>query len=543
MTTNNLPEYVRALLDPAAYPNRPAEVRLVQTHISNVFLAGEFAYKTKKPVDFGFITQLTPEVREAYCHAEVRLNTRLAPDVYLGVVAVVRTPDGRYVVDVPASDGEVVEWAVKMRLLPDDRTLDRVLAAGPQQPRIIERLVQTLVAFHEAAAVVANVPQGRTPGGREYAGGPAETAWWTREYGEAAGNIGGTWRAEDAAATKAFFDGTIAAEQALFDARLAAGRTVEGHGDIQAKHVYLLGDAMEQIAIVDCIEFTDWFHFRYLDVGYDVAFLAMDLEAQGYADLGDEFGGRYLAAAHDETLGVLQPLHRAMRAFVRGKVESIGANATELPPEQRVHLADSAARYFRLAAEYGQRRAGPSLVVMCGLPGVGKSTVGGTLAARIGAAYVSSDVVRKELAGLDPRERGTTADREGLYVPEMTERVYVELRRRADAHLAAGRPVVIDAMHGDASERAAALAVAAARSVPAVIAEVRLDVAATLARIGARADDPLRTSDATREVYEAQAARFEAVHALEGVHVVLDASEAPSVLARQVAALLPREVA
>src|SRR6185503_3246761 len=121
----------------------------------------------------------------------------------------------------------------------------------------------------------------------------------------------------------------------LFDRRLAQGRVVEGHGDLHAKHVYVLDAAggapgERDLQIVDCIEFTDWLNFRYLDVGYDIAFLAMDLEARGFAALGDEIAGRYLAASGDETLGVLQPLHRAFRALVRGKVESIGARATEI---------------------------------------------------------------------------------------------------------------------------------------------------------------------------------------------------------------------
>src|SRR5688572_29891962 len=521
-----LPAYVRGLLDPSAYSHPPSEVRLLQTHISYVFIAGDVVYKTKKPVNFGFIDQAAAEAREANCHAEVRLNARLAPDVYLGVVPVVRTAEGRYAVEAP---GEVIEWAVKMRRLPDDRTLDGVLASAGAPPRLIERLVQRLIAFREGAEVVENNP--------EYAGGAAERAWWAREYTEAVGFIGDTWRTEDAEATRTFFDRTIEAEQALFDARLAAGRVVEGHGDLQAKHVYLLGepDPASSIAIVDCIEFSDWFHFRYLDAGYDVAFLAMDLEAQGYPALGDELAGRYLAAAHDETMGVLQPLHRAMRAFVRGKVESIGAHAAELPDGERARLSMSAARYFRLAADYAQRRAGPSLVVLCGLPGTGKSTVAGTLAGRIGAAYVSSDIVRKQLAGLDPRTHAGAADREGLYAPGMTERVYAELRRRADEHLAAGRAVVVDAMHGFASERAAALAVAAARGVSAVIAELRLDETAALARIDGRAEDPLRTSDATREVYEAQRERFEPVHASEGTHLALDATRHPAILAREIA--------
>ena len=526
-----LPEYVRALLDPAAYPHAPPEVELRQTHISWVFLAGDVVYKTKKPVDFGFISQLDAETRERFCHAELRLNRRLAPGVYLDVVPVVRTPDGRHAVEGDPAAGEVVEHAVKMRRLPDDRTLDRLLAAGEAPADLAERLARRLIAFHESAAVVPNDPG--------FAGAPAERAWWAREYGEAAGFIGDTWLPEDAAATRAFIEETLERDAALFDERLASGRVIEGHGDLRAAHVYLLGDgsaeADEAITIVDCIEFTEWFHFRHLDAGYDVAFLAMDLEALGHADLGDELAGRYLAAAGDETLGVLQPLHRAYRAFVRGKVESIGARAPETPEEQARALAASAARFFRLAAGYAERRAAPQLVALSGLPASGKSTVAATLACRIGAAYLSSDVVRKQLAGIDPRERVREEWRAGLYSPEMTDRTYAELRARAERLLGEGRAVVLDAMHGRRSERDAVRTLAAGHGVPATIAELRIDDVTAHARIVGREDDPLRTSDATWAVYKAQRDGFEAITPDESLHLALDASRPPAALAREIA--------
>ena len=531
-----LPEYVRALLHPKAYPSPPPDVELRQTHVSYVFLAGDVVYKTKKPVDFGFIDQVAPERREAFCHAEVRLNRRLAPDVYLGVGPIVRRPDGRIAVlpaGEPPPDGtEVVEWCVQMRRLPDDRTLRELLPAGAAPPRVAEHVVRRLIAFHEAAEVVENDPN--------FAGAAGDAAWWEREYGETEGFIGATWAPGDAAATRAFVASDIEREWALFDARLAAGRVIEGHGDLRADHVYVLDDAAEDLAIVDCIEFSEWYHFRYLDAGYDVAFLAMDLEALGYTELGDEIVGRYIASSGDETMGVLQPLHRTFRAFVRGKVESIGAHAPEVSEEQRSELADSASRFFRLAASYGERRAGPAVVVMCGLPATGKSTVAGTLAGRIGAAYVSSDIVRKQLAGIEPRERADDAFRAGLYSPEMTERTYAELHRRVGEHLDAGRAVVIDAMHGRASERAAARALAAERGVRCLVAELRLDEAAARARIAGREDDPLRTSDATEDVYALQRDRFEPVGSAEGAAIPLDASKSPGALAHEIAEALAR---
>ena len=531
-----LPEYVRALLRPDAYPSPPPDVELRQTHVSYVFLAGDVVYKTKKPVDFGFIDQVAPERREAFCHAEVRLNRRLAPDVYLGVGPIVRYPGGRIAVlpagaDVPEG-AEVVEWSVQMQRLPDDRTLRELLPAGGAPPRVAEQVVRRLIAFHERAEVVANDP--------DFAGAAGEAAWWSREYGETAGFIGDTWTPEDAAATRAFVASQLEREAALFDARLAAGHVIEGHGDLRADHVYVLDDAAEELAIVDCIEFSEWYHFRYLDAGYDIAFLAMDLEAVGYSELGDEIAGRYIAAAGDETMGVLQPLHRTFRAFVRGKVESIGAHAPEVDEEQRRALADSAARFFRLAVSYGQRRAEPAMVVMCGLPATGKSTVAGTLAGRVGAAYVSSDIVRKQIVGIDPRERAGDAFRAGLYAPQMTERTYEELRRRTGAHLDAGRAVVIDAMHGRASERDEARALAAEHGVPCLIVELRLDEADARARIAGRDDDPLRTSDASDEMRAAQRDHFEALGDDEGAWIRLDATRPVGAIAREIAEALAR---
>ena len=527
-----LPAYVRGLLEPTAYPVVPGEVTLVQTHISYVFLAGDVVYKTKKPVDFGFIEQLTVERRHAFCDAEVRLNRRLAPDVYLDVVPVVERADGTFAIDVPQSTGEVVEWAVKMRRLPDDATLDQLLNARREPPDILERLVAKIVPFHEAADVVPNDP--------EFAGAPAERAWWMREYSEAEGNIGSTWAPEDAAGTKAFVDAMIERESALFDERLAQGRIIDGHGDIHAKHVYVLGTRPEDLVIVDCIEFTEWFQLRYADVNNDIAFLAMDLEARGRAEMGDEFAGRYLAATADETFGVVHPLHRTFRAFVRGKVESIGAHAMEIPADVRAHLADSAAAYFRLAADYRTRCAAPSVIVMCGASGTGKSLIGATLATRIGAAYLSSDAIRKQLAGIDLHARGEAAFREGMYSPEMSARVYEEMGVRAAQHLALGRPVVLDATHAQAAHRRAALQVARTAGVPGLIVELRLTDDAALARIVNRERDPLRTSDATTEVYRQQVESFEPVSASEGPHLTLDAARSPGSLAVEIAESLPK---
>ncbi len=537
--SDSLPPFVRGLMSASAYGHAPTSVRLVQTHISYVWIADDLVYKAKKPVDFGFINQVDPKTREAFCHLEVDLNRRLAPDVYLEVVPIIETAEGGFRVEGPVRHGEtVVEWAVKMRRLPEDRTLDQLIAANAYPSDLVERLTRKLVAFHADARHLEYDP--------EFAGAPAERAWWAREYGEAEGNIGDldsgkTWLAEDAATLSDFVARSLDAQEELFNERLAAGKVVEGHGDLHAKHVYVLGPATDEgdgIAIVDCIEFTEWFHFRYLDVSYDIAFLAMDLEARGERELGDEIAGRYIAITADETMGVLQPLHRAFRAFVRGKVESIGANDSGMTDAERSALAESAAAYFRLAAEYAKRQRPPSIIVLCGLSGTGKTSVGGALAGRIGAALVSTDAVRAAVAA----ERGIPTAmwqeyESGAYSAEMNVAVYDEMRRRASEHIRRGRPVILDGTHRRAADRQRALDLARELGVSALTVELRLSDDAALTRVLWR---ERKKGDTTEpEAYRRHVAEFEPVSNREGNVLRLDGSQNIVALAAEIEDALP----
>jgi hypothetical protein len=536
--SESLPPFVRGLMSASAFPHAPESVRLVQTHISYVWIADDLVYKAKKPVDFGFINQMDPKTREAFCHLEVDLNRRLAPDVYLEVVPIIQAPEhlgGSFRVEGPAREGEtVVEWAVKMRRLPEDRTLDQLIAKNAYPSDLVERLTRKLAAFHEAARHLEYDP--------EFAGAPAERSWWAREYAEAEGNIGGTWRAEDAATLRDFVARSLDEQAELFNERLAAGKVVEGHGDLHAKHVYVLGPARDEddgIAIVDCIEFTEWFHFRYLDVSYDIAFLAMDLEARGERELGDEIAGRYIAITADETMGILQPLHRAFRAFVRGKVESIGANDTGMSEAERNALAESAAGYFRLAAQYAERQRPPSVIVLCGLSGTGKTSVGGALSGRIGAALVSTDAVRAVVAG----ERGipTTMWQQyesGAYSQEMNVAVYDEMRRRATEHIRKGRPVILDGTHRRAKDRQQALDLARELGVPALVVELRLSDDAALTRVLWREREKGDTTEP--EAYRRHIEEFEPVSSREGNILRLDGSQNIVTLAAQIEEALPQ---
>ena len=536
MSDTRLPAWVRDLCDPRAYAHRPDSVELVQTHISYVFLAGELVYKAKKPVDFGFIEQLSLTRREHFCHEEVRINERLAPGVYRGsprsrgsrgagtssIHGHTASPPGWG----PSSSGRW-RWSAF-------RTSARSIASSMRGPRIPPPRSSS-PARCCASTGRRRPPRGsrlrRRPGGAELVGararrGPPEHR--------------GTWDPDDASETMGFIEEALGREAALFDERAVSGRVVEGHGDLQARHIYLLPDASggaPRVLAVDGIEFNEGYRFRYVDVGYDIAFTAMDLEALGHGALGDELVGRYIAGSADEALGVLQPLHRCQRAFIRGKVESLGARAGEIPPADRERLRASAARYFALSAACARRRAPKALILVCGLPGTGKSVLAGTVAGRLGCAYLSSDATRRELASPDAGPPGPAGA--ALYGREMTERTYGELRRRAAAHLRAGRAVVVDATHASAAHRAAARRAAAEAGAPALTVELRLPERAALDRIASGRADPLRLSDADEAVYRLQRDRFEPPGADEGPLLGLDAMGAPGALASRVAEAIP----
>lgn len=526
-----LPDYVRALLDPDVFPNAPSRVELVQTHISYVFLTDDRAYKTKKPVDFGFIKQIDLETRHQFCLREVELNRRLAPNVYRAVVPIVMREHGVYAIgdSDSASDSEIVEWAVDMVRLPDDRTLAAMIDADLVPVNLVQLLVAEIIEFHDSATVVTNNPT--------FAGAAATREWWRREYSEASSFVGDTWPAADHLKLIAYISSILDSESVLFDQRLSRKCVVEGHGDLHAVHVYQIDG---EIVIVDCIEFNEQFHFRYLDVGYEIGFLAMDLEARGRPDLSDEFVGRYVSSVGDETLSVLQPLHRAFRAFVRGKVESIGSKAEEVSAEQRSELAESARGYFSLASNIIERVSQPIVVILAGVSGSGKSTVGAALAARIGAAYVSSDVVRKQLIGLTPRMHVPADQISHVYGDEMSARTYEVMRQRTVEHLSLKRPVVLDATHSRRREREAALEVARLAKVPALIVELRVPEESARMRINHRETDSLTTSDATFAIYPEQVATFEKIDDSEGANLVLDASGKLNAVVDNIVSSLPQ---
>lgn len=509
----SLPPLVEAMLDPGFYPHRPETVELRQTHISFVFIAGAEVYKVKKPVRFTFLDFTRLEQRRHYCAEEVRLNRRLAPDVYLGVVGLKREKGewGLTAEDDPAAE----EYAVRMRRLPDDRTLDRMLQRGAVPGEAIERLAALLVDFHRRAErsdeITAN-------------GAPAAIQRVLEDnYAGSAPFHGITIAAEDDERIQNFARSFLEKNGETFRRRMAEKRICDGHADLHADHIYLT----EPPVIVDCVEFSPT--FRWCDVASDLAFLAMDLDHHGRADLRELLVTRYAELAADPGLARLVPFYACYRAYVRGKVDSLKSAESEIGEEERERARQSARRHFALALRYTWAYS-PALAVVCGLSGSGKSHLAQALVDRTGFTLIGSDAVRKEIAGIEPTARLQGAAHARLYSPQMSERTYDELFARARRELASGRGVVLDATFQLRRGRDQARQVAAAAGVPFALVEcVAADslVRERLAERNRRGKDP---SDADWSVYQRQQRNREPFAAEEGRMVADTSGEIEKVL-------------
>jgi aminoglycoside phosphotransferase family enzyme/predicted kinase len=497
-----LPPLVRAMLRPAFYPHRPSSVRLVQTHISWVFIAGTRVYKVKKPVDFGFLDFSTLRKRAHACRREVELNRRLAPGLYLGVAPIFgRRSSGRDVKSASPPEysltrpGRVIEYAVAMRLLPRERLLTTLLSRRTASAADLRRVARRIAVFHAGAAAAS--PRWR---------GIGVLAENLREnFRETVPFLGKTVSGGDYLVVWDYNHDFLVRRRTLLERRAREGRIRDGHGDLHAEHIVLLRGS---VLVYDCIEFSD--RLRQCDVAADIAFLYMDLLHHGRPDLAATLMNEYLRRTGDWEVRLLVPFYACYRAVVREKVESFRLADPGISPARKREAAGRAARYFRLASELARRDARPRLILVGGLPGSGKSTIARALAERIGADCLSSDVLRKELAGAEPGARLPAAVGAGIYSAAMSALTYRELQAQAERQLHAGRSVVLDATFGRVAARRPAAALARTVGAVFVAAECRCSPRLARERLASRAHPGYAgPSDAGWEVYRSMRRTFE----------------------------------
>jgi aminoglycoside phosphotransferase family enzyme/predicted kinase len=480
------------LLRPDAYPS-PASVELAETHVSWVFLVGREVYKVKKPVDFGFLDFRTLEKRRRACEAEVRLNARLAPEVYAGVVPVRRAANGRHRIEGP---GETVDWAVHMVRLDDDRRADHLLARGGLGARDIDAVAASLAHFHDRARCDVETGAFGTPAAIQRS--------VLENFAQTRADVGRYVRPAEADEIERQQTTFLRDRADSFQRRIDAARVRDGHGDLRLEHLYLDGD---RITIIDCIEFND--RFRFADVCADVAFLSMDLAWHGRVDLAELLLARYARHANDFDLYELVDFYESYRAYVRGKVSMFLASDGGAEEGLRARAEKDARRYLLLALSAGRRSLlAPVLVCVGGLIASGKSTVGEAISFELGAPVVDADRTRKHMLGVEPTFHVEEGAWRGAYDPEFTERVYAEVLRRASTVLSSGRTVVVDASFRSREMRRRARELATAHGVPFRFVECRAAPEVCRERLERRERES-GVSDARLPIFDDFRARFE----------------------------------
>jgi len=514
---------VAGLLRPAAYPHPVARVDRIETHISTVLLAGDYAYKLRKPVNLGILDFSTLEQRQRDCEEELRLNRPSAPQLYLDVVPIIGTPSAPRIGSFGSAE-PAIEVALRMRRFDTRLTFDRLAERSELTPALIDRLAEAVAALHAGANAV--------PG----EGGATETvARWIgdnfiamRDHVQSPADRSRLDELDDWTRRE------LIAKRDLLSERVVQGRIRECHGDLHLGNVVLLDGAP---TLFDAIEFNR--ELRCIDVISDIAFTFMDLADHGLDGLAWRCLSRYLEISGDYDGLALLRLYAVYRALVRAKVALIRLRQPEVKHQVRLREHASFEHYLALA-ERLQRPPTPALVVMTGLSGSGKSTVAQVLAAELGAVRLRSDVERKRLHGLEP----TDDSRGRIYSEGATRLTYDRLAQIAATALRAGVSVVVDAASLHRRERQRFIDVSEAMNARAAIVMCTAPLETLLERVRSRAQAATDPSEATEAVLKRQIGWQEPLDAAEhALASVIDTSgDIASVAQRsaEVAAMLRR---
>ena len=487
---------LQGLLDPRAYPHPAGHVEHIETHISHILLAGEHAYKIKKPIDLGFLDYRGLSRRRRFCAEELRLNRRTAPGIYLDVVGISGRPDAPHIVAQDAAG--CLEYAVHMRRFERGTLLSEQLTAGGLDAAMIDRLAQRIAAFHHAAA---SAGRGTPWGDPEQVHRPVRDNFRMLE-----GHVDGT-------RLRALRDWAEQRYQALrtcFQTRRQAGRVRECHGDLHLGNIVLW---QGEPCPFDGIEFNE--ALRWIDVINDTAFLMMDLEDRGRPGLAWRLLNRYLEFSGDYPGVAVLDYYRAYRAMVRAKVAAIRLDQHTLGHAERAQAAAELDSYLTLAETY-TRPPRPCLLLTSGLSGSGKTWLSQHLLQSLGLIRLRSDVERKRLYGLGPLEHSDSALGAGIYTAEAGRRTYARLLELAGEVLDTGHPVVVDATFLEHARRAPFIGLAQQRRVPVLILRCEADIPVLHERILRRAAGEKDASEAGLQVLEGQLMHWQGPHEEEG---------------------------
>ena len=328
-------QVVEALMKPEAYDEQPGRIELTQTHISFVFLTRNFVYKVKKAVDLGFLDFTTLEKRRFFCEKELELNKRLCGGMYLEVV-----PINRSNVIKIKGEGETVEYAVKMKRMPQEKMMSNLLEEKKVDYELIEKIAKIIAKFHSKAETNTRIS--------EFGSLAVIEINWNENFEQTQEFVGRTISKTDFELISKRIDEFMKRSMSFFEKRMKEGRVRDCHGDIHSGNIFVV----DRIYIFDAIEFNE--RFRYSDVASDIAFLAMDLDFKVRTDLSSFFVKRYVKYSGDQELTKLLPFYKCYRAYVRGKVVSFKLEDPHISREEKNMARIEAKEYFTLASAYAR---------------------------------------------------------------------------------------------------------------------------------------------------------------------------------------------
>lgn len=435
MTEQHQIAIFEAMESPDFYPHTVSTIEQRDTHISKVFLTGNYTYKIKKPVNLEFLDFTTLEKRRHFCWREINLNRRLAPDVYLDVVPIT-FKDGRYHM---AGAGSIVEYAVKMRQLAETSSMLQLVRQRKLEKGSIDALAGVLAKFYSQASTSESI---NTVGCRDTVSINCEENFRQTEK-FVSKIIDERLFLIIQAATRAF----LQRRRSLFQRRVEHGKIRDCHGDLRSGHIYF----SDGIKIIDCIEFND--RFRYADITSDLAFLAMDLDFEESSQTAQHLMNTYLEYTKDEEMLILLDFYKCYRAYVRVKVNCFHLQEEGLLTKTRSKLIRETERYLKLAYRYAVQFTRPTIWVVCGLPAGGKSTIAKEMARAFSVKILQSDRVRKQLLDVPTDEPRVLPFESGIYSKEAGSLTYGKLMILAQGVVEKGGSVILDATFSHQHQR------------------------------------------------------------------------------------------
>jgi uncharacterized protein len=488
--TTQLPEVAQALLDPSLYPDPTNRVEMMQTQMSFIFLTGKFVYKLRKPVNLGYLDYSSLEKRHHFSQQELVLNRRLSPKVYLDVIPVKRSK-GKISLN---GQGETIDYVVKMVYLPQNRMMNVLLDRNRVTSEMVEQLAHKLVEFHTTANTSSEISSFGKIENIKY--NTDENFSQTEKY------FGVTITEKQFQNIKQYTNRILEEKADIFQERESTEKIKDCHGDLHSQHICFT----TAINIFDCIEFND--RFRYCDVASEIAFLAMDLDHYGRADLSRSFTDAYIALSRDEKIKEVLKFYKCYRAYVRGKVGCFKYDDPYISEEERKQTLQLTRGYFELAESYTRSR--PRLFITVGLVGSGKSTLSQGLAKRLGLTVISSDIIRKQIAEVPVKEHHYNEMDTGIYSEQHSRLTYDRLYSEAERILNRGDSVILDASFIKSEERQKAARLAGSTQAELFIVECKLDEDNTRLRLARRMKKG-SVSDGRWDIFEPQKKKFEPV--------------------------------